>query len=114
MEREYCTDAAPAPSFAGPAAICTVTCTTLMTVPRNSAIRPSEADRSMGRNCGEKSAIVVSPSTTKTRPQDGMMAVRPVRLTMRPVMSEPTPMPTVMGTSSRPVSPAEASCTTRR
>ena len=38
-ERENCTMAAPVPSMRGPATVCTVICTTPMTVPMNSAMK---------------------------------------------------------------------------
>ena len=40
--------------------------------------------------------------------------VRPVRLTIWPVIIEPTPIPAVNGSRSRPVAVADVPCTTRR
>jgi len=42
------------------------------------------------------------------------MAVRPVRLTTRPVAIDPAPMPNIKGSMSRPVSEAEVPRSTRR
>ena len=48
------------------------------------------------------------------KPNEGKIAVSPVRLTSRPVISDPVPMPTVSGTSSRPVCAGETPRTTCR
>ena len=40
--------------------------------------------------------------------------VRPVRVTRRPVMIDPMPMPMLTGSSMRPVCEADSPCTTRR
>ena len=42
------------------------------------------------------------------------MAVRPVLVTIWPVISEPSPMPNVSGSSIRPVSAGDAPRTARR
>ena len=42
------------------------------------------------------------------------MAVRPVRLTTRPVAIEPAPMPNISGSINSPVSDAEVPRNTRR
>ena len=50
----------------------------------------------------------------KISPTEGKIVVSPVRLTTRPVIIEPAPMPNISGSSSRPVSDAELPRTTRR
>ena len=69
--RENCTDAAAAPSRFWPATACTVTCTTLMTVPMKRALKPSRHGSSVALRCGDRAPAASGQRSTTTRPMDG-------------------------------------------
>ena len=55
-----------------------------------------------------------SPSVATAKPQVGNIAVRPVLVTIWPVISDPAPMPKVSGSSIKPISAGAAPRTARR
>ena len=114
MERESWTEAAAEPSEPGPAAFCTVTWTTPMTVPMQRPITNRNVASGHPLRLSAHRAKTVSARVANTSPTEGNIAVSPVRLTLRPVIMEPAPMPNISGSSNRPVSEAELPRTTRR
>ena len=114
IERESCTEAAAAPSEAVPAAFCTVTCTTPITVPMNRPVKNRKSDSWRVPRSPARRPSATRAATTTINPREGYMAVRPVRLTTRPVTIEPAPMPNISGSISSPVSDAEVPRSTRR
>ena len=108
MERENCTVAAASPSWCGPEAVCTVTCTTPITVPMNSPFHSIRmAKPVVPRTCAQN-ASTTKLAVTSTRPKAGKTDASPVLCISRPVTIAPVPMPTVSGTRTSPVSEGEA------
>src|SRR3546814_8703570 len=67
-----------------------VTCTTPITVPMKTAVRPRNHESWTSVMWRDHSATTTRPSTTKMRPREGKMAVRPVRLIALPRSEEHT------------------------
>ena len=83
---------------------CTVTWTTPMTVPMNKAVPPNTHGSSDKVKCGTQKARNNKPAVAARYPKEGNIAVRPVRVTNCPVISEPRPTPNISGSNKRPVS----------
>ena len=114
IERENWTEAAAVPSMLGPAALCTVTCTTPITVPMNSPTSPSIAESCEPVRSGSRKPIAVSSEAATINPTEGKIAVYPVRLTARPVRIDPNGTLAVTGSNDRPIVPASQPSPTRR
>ena len=83
-ERENCTMAAPVPSSRGPDTACTVTWTTPITVPMNSAMVQKTQASSPWLRCGIQKARNKRLTVAAISPQVGNTAVYPVRVTNLP------------------------------
>ena len=68
-----------------------------MTVPMKNMARPIVNEASIGLNQGAAKAKKARVDVAPMSPMDGKIMVRPVRVTMRPVIIDPAPIPTVTG-----------------
>ena len=80
----------------------------------NKAVHPHSAVSCDALIRAANAACTRSRNVTTASPIVETIIVRPVRLTIWPVIIEPKPMPAVSGSKSSPVSVADVPCTTRR
>ncbi len=100
--------------MAGGDAVCTVSCTTCITVPMSTELTPRIQASWVALHLSASQATNSRVAEAMIKAKEGKIAVRPERLISPLVAIEPKPTPTVMGSISSPVSAGEVPCITRK